>query len=193
MAEQICVPDLVDLDTAASCDELDNMGGVAAIHVAYHKDIATFPQFPTLSSEKKSFADAGAWDGDFVMKDGKKFAKISFKDEAANLTFAENGDKGSLKVMHTLVVSRNKIEAISAGFSNAVRNMPLVIVVEDNNGVKYILGDKRVPCRMASGQNSTVGEKHEDTSMLSLQFEYSCPRLLVYNGNLPTSDSSGLV
>lgn len=184
MAESnnICVPDLVDLDAAASCAELDNMGGIAAVHIAFHSWIKTFPTMPQLTAENKTYADAGKWQGDFVLDEGKTFAKISFKDEAAKLDFSEQGEKGSLKVLHTLTMSRNKIEAIGAGFSNAVRNQPLVIVVEDNNGTKYILGDKRVPCRCATGQTHTTGEKREDISLMNFQFEYTCPRLLTYEG-----------
>ena len=184
MAEtaNICVPDLVNLDASASCDELDNIGGVAEVHIAYHEWVKTFPTFPMLSAEKKSYADAGQWQGDFVMEEGKAFAKISFKDESAKLDFAEQGEKGSLKVLHTLTMARQKIEEISAGFSNGVRNHPLVIVVVDNNDNKYILGDKRVPCRMATGQTHTTGQTREENSMMNFQFEYTCPRLLLYKG-----------
>lgn len=187
VTDTVCVPDLADLDAAASCDELDNMGGIANIWVNYWENIKTFPDRPRLSAEAKTFDDAGKWQGDFVCEQGKPFMHFSFKDEAASLTFQEQGEKGSLKVLHTLTVSRNKIESVVAGFTNAVRNSKLVIVVEDNNGVKFILGDKRVPCYMASGQTSTVGEKREDTSLLNLQFEYTCTRLLTFEGSLGTT------
>lgn len=187
-----CV-NLVDIDEAASCAEMDNVGGIVAMHVAFHSDIATFPAYPVPEGDGSdgttpmTYDQAGKWSGQFVMKEGKKFAHISFSDEGAELTFAEVGDNANMKVQHTLSVRRNKLDSVIAGFMNSLRNRKLVIVTEDANGNKYILGDKRIPCMMGAGDNSTTGKLRNDTNQANMQFTYTAPRLLIYEGDIPTA------
>lgn len=184
---------LVDIDEAASCAEMDNVGGIIGMYVAFHGDVATFPAYPTpegdgtQSATPMTYDEAGKWKGSFVMKEGKKFAHISFTDEGAELTFAESGDNGNMKVQHTLNVRRNKLDSVIAGFMNSLRNRRLVIVCEDANGNKYILGDKRIPCMMGAGDNSTTGKLRNDLNQANMQFNYTAPRLLIYDGDIPTA------
>ena len=65
--------ELADIDEAVSCADLDNLAGVVqSLVYGYWEDVASWPDLPAPSGEAAtmSFADAGAWDGDLVMKRG---------------------------------------------------------------------------------------------------------------------------
>ena len=58
----------------------------------YWDEVATWPDLPApTANAAMTFEEAGAWDGDVVMKAGCKAPKLVFTDETGELTLTDHG------------------------------------------------------------------------------------------------------
>lgn len=177
---------LADIDEAVSCADIDNQGGIIQeIAFGYWDDVASWPEYPAPESNSEmAFAAAGAWDGDLVMKTGKAMHKIVATDETGVLTITDQGETGGESCLYQLDFSRAKMNAVLFGFENAMRGRRLVFLVTDKNGVTYLMGDKLNAAKKVAGDASTTGTAVTDKNNVPLRFTYTCPRKLVYTGDM---------
>lgn len=177
---------LADIDEAVSCADIDNQGGIVQeIAFGYWDDVATWPEYPAPEANSEmAFAAAGAWDGDIVMKAGKAMHKFVATDETGVLTITDQGETGGESCLYQLDFSRAKMNAVLFGFENAMRGRRLVFLVTDKNGVTYLMGDKLNAAKKIPADASTTGTAVTDKNNVPLRFTYTCPRKLVYTGDM---------
>ncbi|WP_289292851.1 hypothetical protein [Bacteroides sp. 41_26] len=179
--------ELADIDEAVSCADLDNLAGVVqSLVYGYWEDVASWPDLPAPSGEAAtmSFADAGAWDGDLVMKAGCRAYQLVFTDDSGELTISDQGETGGESCKYELAITRAKMSQVIFGFENATRGRRLFLIVTDKNGNRYLMGDKLNAARKVAADASTTGKVGTDLNKTPLKFDYSCPRKLMYTGDV---------
>ena len=185
MADNKCIA-LASIGAAMNCVDVDNRAGIAdRILYGYADEVGTWPTLPVPSSNTPlTLEEAGAWNGDLAMKNGCQLYEMNFTDETGELKITDQGEKGGKSFLYELDFSRAKMNAQMFGFENAVKDRNLVILVRDRNGVWYLMGDEIAPAMKVDGDGSTTGKAGTDQNRTSLKFQYTCPRKLVYTGNI---------
>ena len=83
-----------------------------------------------------------------------------------------------------LTVVAARIRKKILGFLNATKGRKLFFIVEDNNGVKYLMGDSRRGAILASDSDgATTGSSATERNQTTLKFQFTTPRALVYEGD----------
>lgn len=180
-----CV-NLSNIDDALTCANLDNMGGIAPrIIFGYHEDVGTWPNFPTQVGEVPLVLDAaGLLVGDVVMKDGTCAYVMDFTDDTGEFKMTDQGEMGGESYLYDLTIIAAKMRKKILGFENATKGRKMFFIVNDNNGLYYLMGDKRNGARRVSGDGSTTGANAAARNQNSLHYTYNCPRKLVYEGDV---------
>lgn len=175
---------LADLEEAIGCADIDNVGGIKMkFQIGFADDVRSWPSLPEPSGGSSlSLLQAGQWDGALEMGNAALLHTVYFTDETGVFTITMQGESGCESYLYQLDVSRAKMEATVFGLENALRGRKLVIIVEDKNGTKYLMGDAKCPARMVAADASTTGTAVTDKNNVPLRFQYSCPRKLVYVG-----------
>jgi hypothetical protein len=179
--------ELADIDEIVSCADLDNLAGVVqSLVYGYWEDVASWPDLPAPSGEAAamSFAEAGAWDGDLVMKAGCRAYQLVFTDESGELTITDQGETGGESCKYELAITRAKMSQVIFGFENATRGRRLFLIVTDKNGNRYLMGDKLNAAKKIAADASTTGKSGTELNKTPLKFSYSCPRKLMYTGDV---------
>ena len=178
--------ELSDIDLALSCAEQDNMGGIApSVIFGYHEDVATWPTRPGGTATSPLTLDAaGALVGDLVMKTGARAYRFEFTDDTGSFTIKPQGEAGGESFVSELNITAAKIRKKILGFMNAVKGRKIFVLVQDNNGQWYLMGDKDHGARMAADSDgSTTGAAYTERNQTSLRFQYNSPRAFVYEGD----------
>lgn len=180
-----CV-NLASISAAMNCVDVDNRAGIVSrILFGYSDDVGAWPELPSPTTEAgMSMEEAGKWKGELAMKQGKCLYEMHFTDETGNLVITDQGEKGGESFLYDLNIVRAKINAELAGFENAVKGRNLVIIAQDRNGIKYLMGDELSPALKVAGDGSNTGTTGTDRNQTTLKFQYACPRKLVYEGDL---------
>jgi hypothetical protein len=181
-----CV-NLADIDLNLSCAEQDNMGGIAPVVIfGYADEVGTWPDFPAATGNTAiDMEAAGALDGDVVMATGCRAYKFEFTDDVGSFTIAPQGENGGESFLYTLSIINAKIRKKILGFVNAVKGKKIFFIVQDNNGVYYLMGDAKRGARLANDSEGFVtGTNPTERNQASLNFTYSCPRALCYEGDV---------
>lgn len=181
-----CV-ELANIDEAIACADLDNLAGVVQeLIFFYWNDVATWPDLPAPTGEAGSmtFEQAGAWDGDVVMKEGTCAYKLVFTDNSGELTITDQGETGGESCLFELNITRTKMSQVIFGFENATRGRRLGLIVTDKNGQRYLMGDKLNAARRAAADATTTGKVGTDLNKVPMKFTYECPRKLMYTGDV---------
>lgn len=178
---------LADIDEMVSCADLDNLAGVVqSIIYGYHDDVATWPDLPapTADDAEMTFEQAGAWDGDVVMKTGCRAYQLTFTDESGELTITDQGEAGGLSCKYELSIIRAKMSKVIFGFENATRGRKLFLIVTDKNGNHYLMGDSLNAAHKVAADASSTGKAPTELNRTPLKFDYNCPRKLMYTGDM---------
>lgn len=182
---------LEDIDHSLGCD--GNVSGIVPeVIFGYHEDAAAWPDepAPTITggtTTPLSLEEAGALDGDVVMKAGTKAFKLAFTEDVGNFTITTDGEVDGLSVIMTLTIVKAKISKKILGFINAAINRKMFFIVQDENGVRYLMGGKRRGCKFVSGgDGSSTGTTSSDRNQTTLQFTYRSGKALVYEGDTET-------
>lgn len=177
--------DLSDIDPALECDSQDNMGGIVPkIIFGYHEDVATWPDRPTSAASALQLDAAGSLVGDVVMQDGRKAYSFAFTDNTGSFTIKPQGETGGESFLYELTVISAKVRKKILGFLNATKGRKLFIIVEDNNGLFYLMGDKSHGAILAADSDgATTGTAYTERSQTTLKFQYNSPRAFVYEGD----------
>lgn len=178
---------LDDINEAMDCDNMDNMGGIVpSIIYGYHEDVATWPDYPTKAEAALKLDEAGAFKGDVVMKTGCKAYKMEITDELAEFKITDQGEVGGESFLYDLNIIAAKMRKKIFGFENATKGRKMFFIITDNNGTNYLMGDKRRGAVRASGDGSTTGSGSTARNQNSLRYTFTCPRKLVYEGDMET-------
>ena len=170
-------------ESLLSCNEQDNMGGIVPrVIFGYHEDVATWPAFPT-SATSLGMDAAGYMTDDIVMADGKKAYFFDFTDEVGSFSIAPQGDKGNISFLYSLTIINKRIRALILGFMNAAKNRKMFFLVQDNNGVWYLMGDSRRGALLTASDGAVTGAAPTDANQTTLVFQYVSPRALAYEGD----------
>lgn len=188
--------ELADIDPALECDAQDNMGGVVeSVIFGYHNEVATWPDFPVVKETAMTLDEAGALSGDVVMANGSKAYKFAFTDNTGSFTIKPQGETGGESFLMELTMVSARIRKKILGFMNATKGRKLFFIVEDNNGVKYLMGDRRRGAILASDSDgASTGTGATERNQISLKFQYNAPRALAYEGdceNILTAAAGG--
>lgn len=177
--------ELADIDPALECDAQDNMGGIVeTIIFGYHDEVATWPDLPAATETALDLEQAGALKGDVVMANGCKAYKFSFTDNTGSFTIKLQGETGGESFLEELTIVSARIRKKLLGFMNAAKGRKLFFIVEDNNGVKYLMGDRRRGAILASDSDgASTGTGATERNQTSLKFQYNAPRALAYEGD----------
>lgn len=193
---QNCIA-LSTIDSQLSCQEQDNMGGlVPQLIFGYHDDVASWPDWPAPAANSAtalSLDQAGVIAGDLVMAAGASAYKMDFTEEQGSFSIAPQGDPGAISFLYTLNIINRRIRKKLLGFMNAAKNRKMFFLVQDANGVWYLMGDKARGARLSSGDGATTGQASTDSNQVALTFTYTSPRALAYEGDtedLLTASSS---
>lgn len=186
---------LSNIDEALSCQEQDNMGGIVPkLIFGYWEDVDTWPDWPTPAASSALALDAaGAITGDITMKTGKCAYMIEFSHDTGSFSIAPQGEQGAISFLYALQFINKRIRKLILGFLNAAKNRKMFFIVQDNNGVWYLMGDKRRAALLQPSDGAVTGTATTDINQVTTLFHYVCPRALCYEGdteNLLSASSS---
>lgn len=174
-----CV-NLSSISAETNCVDFDNRGGlVSKIEVAYHSQVASWPDLPTPTS----LEDAGSWTGDITLGSSATWAEVPFIEGEGEISVSPTGERGARGAHYELSIMRSKISAETFGLLNAMKDEGLVIKVTDANGNKYLMGDELVPAYMVDGDGAKTGRARTDRNATTINFEYYGQRFLLYDGD----------
>ena len=78
-----------------------------------------------------------------------------------------------------------KIRKILLGFMNATKGRKIFIIVKDNNGQYYLMGDKDHGAQLAGDSEGAVtGAAYTERNHVGLTFTYNTPRAYTYEGDV---------
>lgn len=178
---------LADIDTNLSCSDQDNMGGIVPVVIfGYADEVGTWPEKPTPEAAETAIdmEKAGALVGDVVMNEGCRAYKFEFTDDVGSFSIKPQGENGGESFLYTLSIINAKIRKKILGFVNAVKGKKIFFIVQDNNGVYYLMGDAKRGARLANDSEGFVtGTNPTERNQASLNFTYSAPRALCYEGD----------
>lgn len=178
---------LADIDTNLSCSDQDNMGGIVPVVIfGYADEVGTWPEKPTPEAAETAIdmEKAGALVGDVVMNKGCRAYKFEFTDDVGSFSIKPQGEHGGESFLYALSIINAKIRKKILGFVNAVKGKKIFFIVQDNNGVYYLMGDAKRGARLANDSEGFVtGTNPTERNQASLNFTYSAPRALCYEGD----------
>lgn len=178
--------ELADIDELVSCDDIDNLAGIVqSVIYFYWEDVAAWPDFPKPADDATmSLEQAGAWDGDVVMKAGCRAYQLTFTEDSGELTITDQGEAGGESCKYELSITRAKMSKVIFGFENATRGRRLGLIVTDKNGNSYLMGDKLNAAHKVAADASTTGKSGTELNKTPLKFSYDCARKLMYTGDM---------
>jgi len=164
-----------------------NMAGIVPqLIYGYQDDVATWPDEPT-STGDITLEVAGALLGDIVMKPGKRAFGFEFTEDTGEFKMAPVGETDGEHWEYSLDIIKAKISAKILGFANASQRKKMFFVVPDENGVYYLMGDKRrAPKLSTGGDGATTGKSSGDRNQISMSWKYRAAKALVYAGETDT-------
>lgn len=177
---------LADIDNNLGCNG-NAPGIVQSVIFGYCEDVATWPTKPVAvdaggETTPLTLEQAGVLVGDIVMKEGKRAFTFDFTEETGSLAVAPGGQADSTNFTYTLTLVKAQINKKIFGFMNAALSKKVFMIVKDENGVWYLLGNDRRGVTMG-GEGSTTGTTGEDRNHTTLTFTYRSGMALVYEGD----------
>lgn len=190
MPEVQCIA-LSNIDEALNCQEQDNMGGIVPkLIFGFWDDVDVWPAWPvpTASGQNEvatplSLAAAGVITGDVTMKTGTCAYMIEFSADTGSFSIAPQGEQGAISFLYTLTFINKRIRKLILGFLNAAKNRKMFFIVQDNNGVWYLMGDKRRAALLQPSDGAVTGTTPTDINQVTTIFHYVAPRALCYEGD----------
>jgi hypothetical protein len=165
-----------------------NLGGIGQhFYYGLWVDVEAYPTEPT---SPISLAAAATLTGDLTMKAGKKMNKFYSTEETAKLdinTIGEEGGKGNELV---LTVQAPGLSAKLLGFMNETKNQDLVLIVEDNEGQKYLMGNELRSAKFQSADGAGTGTSKEGKRGIPLVFSFRTGNVYTYTGSIPLTEGS---
>lgn len=185
MADKNCF-ELDDIDHNLGC-EGNSPGIIQRVIYGYCDDVLTWAKYPvfTLQGEVETpltLEAAGCLVGDLIMKDKKRAFSFDFTADTGNLKIAPGGQVDGISFTYTLTLIKAKISKKVLGFMNASSSKKMFMLVQDENGVWYLLGNARRGVTLG-GDGADTGTGGEDRNQVSVTFTFRDGRALVYEGD----------
>ena len=178
---------LSSIDQGLTCADSDNQPGIASrVIFGYWEDVEVWPALPVPAADAKEgtpLEDAGALVGDLTMKAGTKAYTFEYTEDTGSFSIAPQGDAGNTSFLYSLTIISAKIRKKVLGFMNAAKNRKMFLIVEDNNGMFYLMGDKRRGAMLQPGDGAQTGQGSDDQNRTTIQFTYRSARALMYVGD----------
>ena len=177
--------DFVDIDKNLTNGE--NMGGIVqTVIFGLWADVATWPAAPESPTDVE---DNGVWTGDIIMKAGKRAFSFYSTMETGKFDITPVGQVDGISFEQRLTVFNPGLKAKLLGFLGAVKNENVFLIVQDQEGQYYLLGDSRNAAHMVTdGSSVTTGAAIAERKGATLVFVHptNCPRAY-------TGDVSGII
>lgn len=185
MVEVNCLG-LDDIDHNLGC-EGNSPGIIQRLIYGYCDDALTWPKYPAPKTEGEvltpmTLEEAGALVGDLIMKDKKRAFFFDFTADTGNLKIAPGGQVDGTSFTYTLTIIKAKITKKVLGFMNASSSKKMFMLVQDENGVWYLLGNARRGVTIG-GDGADTGTGGDDRNQVSVTFTFRDGRALVYDGD----------
>lgn len=161
------------------------MGGLPQkFYFGYQADVGTWPAKPV--APILTMEAAGKLTGDLLMKVGKRMFEFYFTDDTGEFKIEPVGELDGKSFILRLTIFHPGLSAKIFGFMNAAKNDNLVLIVPDNNGNMYVMGDALRPA-IYSGAPDGAGTGKETAGRrgISMEFTYKTSNLYVYTGSIP--------
>jgi hypothetical protein len=172
--------DFVDIDKNLPNGE--NMGGLTqTIIFGLWSDVAQWPTAPVAPADVEAYA---AWTGDVVMKAGKRAFSFYSTDDTAEMQVNMVGEKDGKSFEVIVNVFNPGLKKKLLGFIAVAKNENLFLIVKDNEGQYYLIGDADRAAVMNAGEGIGTGKATADRKGAGLQFIYKCNVLRVYSGDV---------
>lgn len=178
--------DLDDINNNLGCE--GNSPGVAQrVIYGYCEDVATWPKSPTPKTVGEAVTpltleEAGVWVGDLVMNDKKRAFAFDFTADTGNLKIAPGGQVDGTSFTYTLTIVKAQISKKVLGFMNAASGKKMFMLVQDENGVWYLLGNARRGVTIG-GDGADTGTSGDDRNQTTLTFAFRNGKALAYEGD----------
>jgi hypothetical protein len=177
---------LDDLDHGLDCT--GNVSGIAPkLIYGYYEDVAVWPDepLPADSDSPLSLEESATLEGDVVMKQGTRGFSLEFTEDTGSLTINPVGEPDGGQMEYTLTLIKARLAKKILGFMNAALGRKMFFIVQDENGVYYLMGNKRRGCTyVTGGDGATTGTTSSDRNQASLQFKFRAGRAFVYEGDV---------
>jgi hypothetical protein len=177
---------LEDLDHNLGCS--GNVSGIVPkLIYGYHGDVAVWPEEPLPASVSSPLAleESATLENDVVMKDGTRAFEMEFTEDAGSLTINPVGEIDGGQMEYTLTIVKAKIVKKILGLMNAALGRKMFFIVQDENGLRYLMGNKRRGCTFVTGgDGATTGTTSSDRNQTTLQFKFRSGRAFVYEGDV---------
>lgn len=122
-------------------------------YYAFASDIDT--PFPKPNPNAANLAEAATVTADFIMKTGKKFWVLDADLDAPDLVAESQGNLNNLSADNKYTFRKSGTSKQLVGWLNANRNRSIVLVVEDRDGNRRVLGEDGVYAKVVSFQENT--------------------------------------
>ncbi|WP_312750536.1 hypothetical protein [Epilithonimonas hominis] len=159
MAGEKCSFAEMHTENLGYCPNEDTVGGVKTdINYIPMAQLATFTK-PTVTATSTYEERITIPANGIVPTTGKGFKKIQLMVEESELKNALVGNKGNKKSQASFDAMIPNFTGKNLGFVDAHKNTPLMIVVTDSTGVKWV-----IPEAFIDKADATSGKKYEDNS-----------------------------
>lgn len=170
-------------DIAKELVDGKNLGGLAQrFYYGLWTDVESFPTEP---SAPITLPSAATLTGDIEMKTGKRMFEFYTTEETAKLDINTIGEEGGKGFELVLSVHAPGLSNKLIGFMNATKNEDLVLIVEDNEGQKYLLGNELRSAKLVGADGAGTGTSKEGKRGFPLSFSFRTGNLYTYAGSIP--------
>lgn len=158
-----------------------NQGGaLKTITFGRWDDVLTWPTPSSVVGKE------GESTGNVAMRAGAKAFHLYATDETVDLKINSVGERDGKSHESKLAIFHPKSRAKLVNFMNAVQNDELFFIVNDNNGVSYLLGGPKRGADLDSSE-LTPGTKFSDKNGISISFKYNAEKSYIYTGTDPAA------
>lgn len=173
-------------DVDHSLGDGGNMAGIISrVIYGYHEDVAVWPDYPSGAVTALDLAASATLIGDVVMKPGTRAFYFDFTEDEGLFKQSPTGETDATSWMYALSLIKAKIQAKVLGFANAAQTRKMFFIVEDENGVRYLMGDKRRGVNLKpGGDGAQTGKNGGERNQMTLEFEWRCKKAYVYEGDV---------
>lgn len=178
--------DYSDIDKSLTNGE--NLGGIGqTIYFGLWSDVATWPTEPSSPADLAALA---ALTGDIAMSAGKRMFEFYSTEDVAELQLNPIGEEGGKGIDMVLNVFHPGLRTKLLGFMNATKNEDLVLIVKDNEGQMYLMGNALRSAKFTGGDGSGTGKSREGRRGLAFAFSFVAAGVYVYSGSVPLTAAS---
>ncbi len=158
---------MFDFTDLAWADHAENMGGFnSSAFLGISTDIDTYAELPAVPAAE---ADYVTLEGVYVMKPTKKFIEVHVTPDTAKAIAENQGetDGQSFKLKGEFLYPGTKAEC--RAFARKINNARGVIILEDAEGERLVVGTKARPCYFKPTLD--WGQKAADRKGMTVAFE----------------------